>query len=808
VKPYPFQERVASLLLAGKNVVLQAPTGSGKTRAALLPFLHARFRDTGTGFPRKCVYIVPMRVLAHQFVEKTREEMASYRRVFGESLSVSVQTGDQQDDPRFESDLVFCTIDQFLSSYLTMPYSLPNRLANLNAGAFIGTYLVFDEFHLLDPDSTLPSTLFALKQLGAVAPVLLMTATFSADMLASLAKEVNAEVVQVSAEEAHQIETRSGLVQPKRRTWHTAGETLSAAAVLRVHKQRSIAICNTVRRAQLLYSELKQAIENQGLDIEIRLLHSRFLHEDRKKVEEWMRCKFSEKAELEKSVIAVATQAIEVGLDISCENLHIELAPASAMIQRAGRCARYPGEVGQVWVYLVEDFMPYGRARENPDKESLWVKEMRAAMDWLREQDGEIFTFSTEQALINAVAARRDRQILESLAAGRHQRKESIYRVLTGDRQPNDTRLLVRDADSRTVLISSDPDRLLRAPFAATGFSLATTTLMGMARNWLQADQDVDWRVRFLAVDEVDSAGGYRTEYSWLPLSDPRQLVGKQIIVVNPKLAGYEPDEGFLADRGGTDFESYLPYGSERKTWEAHEYRLESFEDHIRSVLWAFENYSLPEIRQPAQALERAAGWAPGSVERAAWLVGLFHDVGKLSKGWQNWAHAYQQQIGSPADERFAIAHTDYSKDNPEHRAAASAIQGKYPKPHHAAEGALAVRKILASALKEIPLIKAALTAIARHHTPFAQECQPFSLNRFANEHIQAALAYLPDSTRASVKTGLLEEQAPLSVHTFSGLLAIPQETFAWLAYLLLARALRISDQKGTEKGMASGNFE
>ncbi|PJF38920.1 MAG: hypothetical protein CUN55_15880, partial [Phototrophicales bacterium] len=37
---YPHQKRVFELITSGQNVILQAPTGSGKTRSALYPFVY------------------------------------------------------------------------------------------------------------------------------------------------------------------------------------------------------------------------------------------------------------------------------------------------------------------------------------------------------------------------------------------------------------------------------------------------------------------------------------------------------------------------------------------------------------------------------------------------------------------------------------------------------------------------------------------------------------------------------------------------------------------------------------------------
>ncbi|MGO4119063.1 DEAD/DEAH box helicase, partial [Rhizobium ruizarguesonis] len=42
IEPYPYQKKVAELLMQSRNLVLTAPTGAGKTWAALSPFLYAR----------------------------------------------------------------------------------------------------------------------------------------------------------------------------------------------------------------------------------------------------------------------------------------------------------------------------------------------------------------------------------------------------------------------------------------------------------------------------------------------------------------------------------------------------------------------------------------------------------------------------------------------------------------------------------------------------------------------------------------------------------------------------------------------
>ena len=118
---YPYQERVKAIIQSGRSVILQAPTGAGKTRAALAPFIEAFFEQPPEAFPRKCLYSVPMRVLANQFVKQYGDYAEAYERVHRRTMEVGIQTGDRPDDPKLESNLIFTTVDQTLSNFLNIP---------------------------------------------------------------------------------------------------------------------------------------------------------------------------------------------------------------------------------------------------------------------------------------------------------------------------------------------------------------------------------------------------------------------------------------------------------------------------------------------------------------------------------------------------------------------------------------------------------------------------------------------------------------------------------------------------------------
>jgi CRISPR-associated endonuclease/helicase Cas3 len=776
---------------------LQAPTGSGKTLAALEPFLQAWERNDPR-FPRKCFYVVPRRVLASQFYREYKAKAQA--RCPG--MHVSIQTGDQSDDRRFNGDLIFCTIDQFLSSYLTMPYSLPHRLANVNAGALVGAYIVMDEFHLHDPSPTLPTALYVLKQLKQVAPILLMTATFSKEMLYQLAKWLDTDAECLSQDEVTQIDTDEGRRQARRRLWRVSDTPLTADAVLESHQHRSIALCNTVDRAQKLYRCLREQCRERGLDIEIRLLHSRFLPADRLAIEQEIIEKFGKDADrTQGSYIVVATQAIEVGLDITCEVLHTESAPASSLIQRAGRCARYASEAGTVIVYPVEKTLPYTDSQG---------EQVNAAYEWVRAHDNQVYTFEVEQQLVNDVASQHDQRVIDDLKLTQTTTQDNIIKILTTGDTAQAAQLLIRDADSRRLLIHPAPQELLadekHSPYEAQGFGIAPTTLFKPFEHWKEVAASLNKPIEELVwrLEESDASDKENTQtpYRWKGVKDKKEFLMTAVIAISPLLANYNSKEGLVLDQGGDWQSSFVQPENKQVPFEYSKgYRLESYEEHIRLVLEAMNDTALVELERQMHALEQVAGWEHNTLVRAARLAALFHDVGKLSVKWQKWLRTYQAQINRPVPDGFRGAHTDSEKGNKLHEAASKSVN--HLKSTHAVEGIVATIQVVSEILNNNEALgRATLSAMARHHAGFSNSFNDYQLVTDASVQIERTLKQSGTHLAKSLSIPkLLYSSAKTSQWEVADMFARPFHTCEWLAYLLLVRALRTADGEGTGRG-------
>ncbi len=824
---YPYQETVFNHLMEGRNVILQAPTGAGKTQAALYPFLTACDDAPDNPWrgrlPTRCIYSVPMRVLAKQFTYAYRKTIKEYNLKYRLELTSAIQTGEQPEDPQLTRNLIFATIDQTLSSYLLAPYSLGRRQANLNAGAVMSSYLVFDEFHLYDPVSTLPTTIHMLQALNGVTPFVLMTATFSEMLLCELADLLGAVIVPGNTEERNALDKLSS--QQKERSYKIVDEVLSADVILNAHKHRSLVICNTVERARQLHHRLRALASPEA---EVLLLHSQFLADDRNRVEDRIRELFGKEADRKVgSAIVVSTQAIEVGVDMSCQALHTELAPANAIIQRAGRCVRYQGEVGTVYIYGktfdskgVEDAIDLSTG--DPLKSLPYKTQSHLfplTLEAFRAHQG-LLKFADEQAVLSQVHNADDNQMIANIRQSGNNHAGRVFTVQRGS-PIDDPRNLIRDISQVQIIIHADPvgmlTRMTESPLLMPSFGLHPGSLAGYLKNWRERAEALDtWSVMYLheyseksndkrKPDEERSKATMDEFFKWVPVNtegETQAAIYAPLVVVNPQLATYDPERGLVPHEGGT-WQTEVPQAT-RKERNQHIYHLETYAEHIRRVHEAFVGL-WPELAWAAARLEGKYGWQPGSIRQAAELAVLLHDVGKLSEGWQGWVRAYQQQIAI-ADNNpdmevqpgQAYAHTELS--SPHHRKIEQAMSKR---PWHAVEGAWATRPVLKANVDNPIFRKAIYSAIARHHTPFSFSNEEYKLVVNAERHIRQALEqHGYDRIAVTLNRSGRPNEDFQGIHVIN-LDGDPSEAerACFLMYLVITRALRRADGIGTSKG-------
>ena len=96
--------------------------------------------------------------------------------------------------------------------------------------------------------------------------------------------------------------------------------------------KKVLVIVNTVKSAVETYDKLKNINDNVNLN----LLHSMYIQEDRAKLEN----NIKEFAKSKNSGIWITTQLVEASLDVDFDILHTEVSTLDSLFQRFGRCNR------------------------------------------------------------------------------------------------------------------------------------------------------------------------------------------------------------------------------------------------------------------------------------------------------------------------------------------------------------------------------------------------------------------------------------------------------------------------------------
>jgi CRISPR-associated endonuclease/helicase Cas3 len=142
---------------------------------------------------------------------------------------------------------------------------------------------------------------------------------------------------------------------------------------------------------------------------------------------------------------------VEVGLDISADLLLTEVAPVDALIQRAGRIARWGGD-GFVWVYNVENASPYETELVEKTKELL------------SQNSGAVLDWATAKNWVNQVLNDRYHQILHESNAYEQVVAQLSRAAFEGSRPRAEA--AVRDVNTVEVTIHDNPQMLERTSSA------------------------------------------------------------------------------------------------------------------------------------------------------------------------------------------------------------------------------------------------------------------------------------------------------------------------------------------------------
>ena len=337
---YPHQKKCYEV---EGNLMLTAPTGSGKTEAALF-WLR---RQIESGHQGRIFYILPYTASINAMHQRLISLFEKKGTLPGHSRFIGVVHGklrqylseffEFKENSEHESNREFLRIKE-LHKQLVHPFKVvtPFQILKYFFGVkgfemgiteLAGAMLIFDEIHAYDVQ-TFAQIVTSLQWMNRhlESRTMVMTATMPSVMQVELKNAIQpAEIIKADNE------TQKKFVRHRIRLLNgNIFDNFDKIENLLKDGKRVIVVCNSVKNAQEIFKKLNTA----GRFSKAILLHSRFIFHDRQSKEQLI---FQDEKNIQ---LLVGTQAIEVSLDIDFDTMFTEPAPIDALIQRFGRINR------------------------------------------------------------------------------------------------------------------------------------------------------------------------------------------------------------------------------------------------------------------------------------------------------------------------------------------------------------------------------------------------------------------------------------------------------------------------------------
>lgn len=393
--PEGFQARIRRVR---GSAMLEAPTGSGKTEAALHWALANR-----TGGER-LIYVLPYQASINKMGERLsalfgddqvgilhhNAQLQEFHRYFDESAG-NYEEANARARKRVDDTRKFYRPVKVMTPYQLLKLLFGARYFEIGLAELVGALVIFDEIHAYDPHvaALIEIAVERLKRLNV--RFLFMSATFP-DFLKNRIQRALGEYAFVGLESDNPRDARlMNTARHELRLLDTGLEQTVPVIVEASASKSVLVVCNRVEQAQEMFRELRNRVPS------IALLHSRFIARDRHEKETGLIAYPDDpdpaRQQVPRVSVLVATQVVEVSLNISFDTIYTEAAPVDALLQRFGRVNRVNQKGAPVPVFVCTDF-DRDRVRHiyAPDRIDLTLK---------NAPDGKALLPAVEQEWVN-----------------------------------------------------------------------------------------------------------------------------------------------------------------------------------------------------------------------------------------------------------------------------------------------------------------------------------------------------------------------------------------------------------------------